>query len=343
MRAAMFYGPGEMQVEDVDEPEPGPGEILLDVAACGICGSDLHFYEDGFHHDVEYPMTLGHEVGGTILETGEGVDIEVGTEVVLSPHTPCMECWTCKEGLYNLCQNLNATSAKPGGYAEMVVEAADNALPLPDGVSPEDAAIAQPLGVGLHAVRVSGLGIGDSAFIAGAGPIGLGAVRFAKSAGASPIIVSEPQDSRREIAGDFGADVLIDPTEEDVIERVREVTGPGVDVAFEAVGAEATFNDAIDATKANGHITIIGVFGDDIPFSPQPLVSNQRTIGGSTSHQLGPAVHKEYDVILNQLATGQLDADQYVSSRISLEDVVEDGFETLLDDSSDERKILVCP
>lgn len=339
----MFYGPGEMQVEDIDAPEPGPGEILLEVAACGICGSDLHFYEDGLHHDVDYPVTLGHEVGGTIVETGEGVDIDVGSEVVLSPHTPCMECWTCEEGLYNLCQNLNATSAKPGGYAEQVVETADNAIPLPDGVSPEDAAIAQPLGVGLHAVRVSELGIGDSAFIAGAGPIGLGAVRFAKAAGASPILVSEPQDSRREIAGDFGADVLIDPSEEDAVERVREVTGHGVDVAFEAVGAEPTFNDALDATKSNGHVTVIGVFSDDIPFSPGALVSNQRSITGSTTHQLGPAVHKEYDVILKQLASGDLDADQYVSSRISLEDVVEDGFERLLNGEGDERKILVRP
>lgn len=343
MRAAMFYGPEEMQVEDTAAPTPGTGEVLVDVKACGICGSDLHFYKDGLHHNVDYPVTLGHEVGGTIAETGEGVDIDVGTDVVLSPHTPCMECWTCKDGLYNLCQNLNATSAKPGGYAEEVVEAADNAIPLPDGVSPEDAAIAQPLGVGLHAVRQSGLGIGDSAFVAGAGPIGLGAVRFAKAAGASPILVSEPQDSRRSIAGDFGADVLIDPSEEDAVERVREETGPGVDVAFEAVGAEATFNDAIDATKANGHITVIGVFGDDIPFTPQPLVTNQRSIGGSTSHQLGPAVHKEYDVILKQIATGKIDPDQYVSSRIGLEGVVDEGFDVLLNGASDERKILVCP
>ncbi|MFB6352815.1 MAG: zinc-binding dehydrogenase [Halobacteriales archaeon] len=343
MEAALFYGPGEMRVEDVDEPSPGPGEVLVDVAACGICGSDLHFYEDGFPREVDYPVTLGHEVSGTVVETGEGVDIEIGTEVVLSPHTPCGECWCCEEALYNLCRNLNATSAKPGGYAEFVVERAENAMPLPDGVDVEDAAIAQPVGVGLHAVRQSPLGLGDSAAVFGSGPIGLGALQFAKAAGAGPLFVSEPQPSRREVAADFGADVLIDPAEEDPVERIHDETGRGVDVAFEAVGLETTLTQAVESTKAGGHTTVIGVFGDEVEFSPQLLVSSQRSVSGSTSHQLGPMVTKEYDVVLRQLASGELDASTYVTSRIGLGDIVEDGFEALLDDDSDERKILVCP
>jgi len=344
MKAAQFYGPEDIRIEEIDAPEPEAGEVLLDVAACGICGSDLHFYEDGFpHREIDYPITLGHEVGGTVIDTGEGVDIEVGTDVVLSPHTPCYDCWYCESALFNLCENLNATSAKPGGYAEQVTETAENAIPLPDGVSAEDAAIAQPVGVGLHAVRQSGLGLGDSAVVVGTGPIGLGAVRFAKSVGAGPLFVSEPNDSRREIAGEFGADVLIDPEEEDPVERIHEETGTGADYAFEAVGHEATLAQAVESTRGGGHTTVIGVFGDEIDFDPQELVRNQRSIGGSTSHQLGPKVHKEYDVVLRQLASGELDAEKYVSSRISLDDVVEKGFETLLDGSSEERKILVTP
>ncbi|WP_049954858.1 zinc-binding dehydrogenase [Halostagnicola larsenii] len=343
MRAALFHGIEDMTVEDVDEPTPEAGEILVDVAACGICGSDLHFYTEGLHGDAELPVTLGHEVGGTVIQTGDGVDIEEGTDVVLSPHTPCMECWCCKDGLYNLCTNLNATSAKPGGYAEKVVESADNAITLPDGVSPEDAAIAQPVSVGLHAVRESPLGIGDSTLVVGAGPIGLGVVRFAKSTGAGPIFVSEPQESRQEVALELGADVVIDPTEEDPVERVHEETGTGVDVAFEAVGHQETFNQAIESTRANGHTTVIGVFSGEAEISPQSLVSHQRSISGSTSHQLGPRVTKEYNAVLRQLESGELDADRYVTSRIGLEDVVEDGFETLLEADNEERKILVCP
>jgi len=344
VKAARLYGREDVRIDDIEAPTPEAGEVLVDVAACGICGSDLHFYEEsGYFDEDELPLTLGHEIGGTIVETGDGVDIEVGTDVVLGPHTPCGECWCCQEGKYNLCRDLNATSARPGGYAEQVVESAANAVPLPDGVSPEDAAIAQPVSVGLHAVRQSPLGIGDSVMVVGSGPIGLGVVRSAKSAGAGPIFVSEPQDSRREIADEFGADVLIDPTEEDPIERVHDETGTGVDVAFEAVGHGATLEQAVESTKADGHTTVIGVFGDSVEFDPQLLVSDQRTVGGSTSHLVGPRLIEEYGVVLKQLASGELDADAYVTSRIPLDDVVADGFEALQDDSRQERKILVRP
>ncbi|WP_336023248.1 zinc-binding dehydrogenase [Halobellus salinisoli] len=345
MKAARLYGTEDVRIDEVDAPEPGPGEVLVDVAACGICGSDLHFYEDADNYFEEgaLPLTLGHEIGGTVAETGEGVDIEVGTDVVLGPHTPCGECWCCERGKYNLCRDLNATSARPGGYAEQVVESADNAIPLPDGVSPADAAIAQPVSVGLHAVRQSPVGIGDSVAIVGAGPIGLGALRSAKSSGAAPIYVSEPQAARREIAEDFGADVLIDPTEEDPAERIHEETGTGVDVAFEAVGHGATLSQAVESTKADGHTTVIGVFGGEVEFDPQLLVSAQRTVSGSTSHLVGPRLTEEYGVVIRQLAAGELDAEKYVTSRIGIDDVVEDGFEALQDPDREERKILVCP
>ena len=344
MRAAQFYGPGEMRVEDVEEPSPGADEILVDVAACGICGSDLHFYEDGLGREVDYPIVLGHEIGGTVVEVGADVDaVEVGQDVALAPHTPCMDCWCCERAMYNLCRELNAVSARPGGYAELVVEQADNAVPLPGGVSPEDAAIAQPVSVGQNAVRISPVGIGDTVAVVGAGPIGLGALHFAKSAGAGPIYVSEPQASRREVAADFGADVVIDPNEEDPVDRIHEETGRGVDVAFEAVGHEVTLNQAIESTRAGGHTTVIGVFGEPAEFEPQLLVRHQRTLRGSTSHQLGPKIEEVYGLVLRHLASGELDAEKYVTSRIGLEDVVEDGFEALLDDSREERKILVCP
>lgn len=346
MRAALLYGVEDVRVEDVDEPTPGPGEVLVDVAACGICGSDLHFYEEGgMGPQTELPTAFGHELAGTVLGVGDGVDdVAVGQDVALAPHTPCMECWYCEMAQYNLCENLDPVSARPGGYAERVVESADNAVPLPAGVDPEDAAIAQPVSVGQNAVRVSPLGIGDSVAVVGAGPIGLGAVHFAKAAGAGPIYVSEPQDARREVAAEFGADVVVDPTEEDPVERIREETGRGVDVAFEAVGhGGATLEQAVQSTRAGGHTTIIGVFGDSVDFDPQQLVRHQRTVRGSTSHQLGPRIDEVYGLVLRHLASGELDAGRYVTSRVGIEDIVEDGFEALLDDSREERKILVCP
>jgi len=343
MKAAQFYGVGDVRVEEIDEPEPGPGEVLVDVAACGICGSDLHFYREGFPYTDERPVTLGHESAGTVIETGEGVDLAVGTDVALGPHTPCLDCPYCESALYNLCRNMNEMSTRPGAFAERAVESAGTVVPLPEGLSAEDAALAQPLSVGLHAVRESSVGLGDSALVVGTGPIGLGAVRFAASAGAEPIFVSEPNDSRRSIAGEFGADVLLDPTEVDPVERVREATDVGVDVAFEAVGHEATLAQAVESTRGGGHTRVIGVFSEAVDFDPGELVGYQRSVAGSRSHQLGPNLANEYGVALAHLADGRVDPDRYVSSRIPIDDIVSDGFEALLDPESEERKILVRP
>jgi len=345
MQAALLYGARDVRVEEVEAPEPGPAQVLVDVAACGICGSDLHVYEHpSTSPGRELPRILGHEIGGTVVEVGaDVVGVDPGTDVVLSPHEPCGECWCCEAGEYNLCRDLTAGTATPGGYTERVVTNASNAIPVPPGVSPENAAIAQPVSVGLHAVRQSPLDAGDSVAVFGTGPIGLGALHFARSGGAGPIYASEPRDSRRAVAAAFGADVVVDPTEEDPVERIREEHGGGVDVAFEAVGHETTFDQAVRSTRAGGHTTVIGVFDDDVAFQPGALVRHQRTVGGSTSHLIGPRVTAEYDVVLRQLASGDLDADQYVTSRIGLDDAVEDGFEALLDAERAERKILVCP
>jgi len=343
MHAAQFYAPGDVRIEEIDPPSPSPGEVLVDVAACGICGSDLHFYREGFPYTDERPVTLGHEMAGTVVETGAGVDLPVGTDVALGPHTPCMECWCCENAMYNLCRNMNEMSADPGGFTSQVVESAGTVVPLPDGLDPEDAAVAQPLSVGLHAVRESGVGLGDSALIAGTGPIGLGAIHFAKAAGAGPIYATEPQAWRREVAREFGADVVLDPTEEDPVERVRAETGAGVDVAFEAVGNETALDQAIKSTKPSGTTVVIGVFSDGAEIVPSDLVGHERSITGSRSHALGPALETEYGVVLRQLAAGEIDVDRYVSSRIAVEDIVEEGFDALLDDDREELKILVRP
>ncbi len=344
MQAARFYGERDMRIEEVDEPMPDAGEVLIEVGGCGICGSDLHLYEHpGERYGDGEPGILGHEVGGTVVGLGEGVDYEVGMDVVVNPHIACEECWCCNKGLYNLCRNLSPTAVSPGGYTEYVVSPVENLVPVPEGVSPADAAVAQPLSVGQHAVQTSPVGLGDSVAVVGTGPIGLGAVRFAKSAGADPIYVSEPLAARREIAGEIGADVLIDPTETDPVAFIRDETGVGVDITFEAVGSEQTINDAIKMARPEGHAKIIGVFGGEASIEPHDIVRHERTVSGSATHQLGPRVQEEYDVTLQHLADGRLDVDDYVTSRIPLADLVSKGFEKLLAGAEDEVKIVVEP
>lgn len=345
MRAARYYGNRDIRLDEINAPTPDRGEVLIDVAACGICGSDLHIYKNGEdrYEESDLPSTIGHEVGGTVVNTGEDVEIEEGTDVVVNPHIACEECWCCEKGMYNLCRNLSPTAVSPGGFTEQIVAPVENLIPVPAGVSPEVAATAQPLSVALHAVRKSPVGLGDSVAVVGAGPIGLGVVGFAKSAGAGPIYVSEPRQSRRSIAEEFGGDVVIDPTEENPVELIREDTGMGVDVAFEAVGHETTMNQAIKAAKPGGHTKVIGVFDGDANIDPQDLVRHERTVSGSTSHQIGPLAKDEYGTTLRQIATGALDSDRYVTSRIDLSDIVEEGFERLVNGAEDEVKILVRP
>ncbi|MFC6724251.1 alcohol dehydrogenase catalytic domain-containing protein, partial [Halobium palmae] len=140
MQAARYYGNRDVRIDDVEEPSPGADDVVIEVAACGICGSDLGEYLHGPRHEGDdyLPYTMGHELAGTVVEAGENADVEVGTEIVLNPLVPCGDCPSCDEARYNLCRNLEVIGAqRPGGYAERVTAPAGNVVPLPDGVSPE--------------------------------------------------------------------------------------------------------------------------------------------------------------------------------------------------------------
>lgn len=346
MRAARYYGNQDIRVDDVDYPTPDDGEVLIEVAACGICGSDVGMYlhgpmtEGGDH----LPYIMGHELGGTVVETAPGVDIETGTEVVLNPLVACEDCRYCDVALYNLCQNLSVIGAqRPGGYAEQVVAPAGNVVPLPDGVTPAMAAVSEPITVAYHGLRQSPLQSGQSAAVIGMGPIGLGLVQLAKDAGASTVFASGHREARRELATQLGADVVIDPREVDPAEAVREELGNGVDVAFEVAGRESAFNDALAVTKAGGHATLLGVFEGDIEFDPMTLVDHQRSINASAAYQTGPLADRDFGAVLEKMASGALDAEALVTSRIDLADIEPRGFEALADSESGEVKVLVQP
>ncbi|WP_459890265.1 2,3-butanediol dehydrogenase [Halostagnicola bangensis] len=344
MQAAQYYGNRDIRVENVDEPSPDEGEVLIDVDACGICGSDVGEYLHGPRSDDRVPYTMGHEVGGTIAETGDDVDIEVGTEIVLNPLVACENCPRCAESKYNLCENLEVIGAqRSGAYAERVTAPAGNVVSLPDGVSPEMAAVSEPVTVAFHALMQSPLRPGQSVAVVGLGPIGLGLVQLAKAAGAGPVYASGHREARRELARECGADVVIDPRETDPIERIRDETDGGVDVAFEVAGKESALNDAIKATKPSGHTTLVGVFKGPVEFEPMDLVNNERSVNASAAYHTGPLADRDFGAVLQKIATGAVDPELLVTSRIALEDISDDGFEALVDGDSEEVKVLVRP
>ena len=354
MQAARYYGKEDVRVEEIDAPTLGPDEVRIDVAACGICGSDLHEYAAGpgtiptEPHPVtgeSLPITIGHELGGTIVEVGDDVDVAVGTDVAVNPIVWCGECRYCLAGEYNLCANggFVGLSGGGGGFAEELVVSEEKVVPVPDDVPTELAALVEPFTVGLHAVRRSALSAGDSVAIFGSGPIGLTVVQAVRAAGAGDIYVSEPRDARRERAADSGADVLIDPTETDAVEAIHEGTGGGADVAFEVAGIEQTVQAALGAVRSGGNLTIVSLFEEPISVQPIEIVTRELDVTGTAAFQGGPRAAEEFSRTIRMFASGALDPEQLVTARIELDDIVSEGFESLLDPESDQVKILVRP
>jgi len=347
MKAARYYGNRDVRIDDVDRPSPAPGEVLIDVTTCGICGSDLAEYLHGPRAPDEFlPYTMGHELGGTVAAVGEGVeDVDVGADIVLNPLVACEDCASCDRGLYNLCENLTVVGAqRPGGYAEFVTAPATNVIPIPDGVDPELAAVAEPVAVAYHSLLQSPLKSGGSCSVIGLGPIGLGMVQLATDMGVERVYASGHREARMEIARECGADVVLDPREEDLVELIRsEEAAGGVDVAFEVTGTESGFEDAVRTTRAAGHTELVGVFEGDIATDPSLFVGSQRTAQGSAAYHTGPLAAQEFAPIMKKFADGDLDAEILATSQIPLDDIVDRGFEELADSDSEEVKVLVSP
>jgi (R,R)-butanediol dehydrogenase/meso-butanediol dehydrogenase/diacetyl reductase len=345
-----------VRVESRESDELGPDDVRIEVAACGICGSDLHEYAAGpifvpeEPHDLtnrSTPIRMGHEFSGTITATGTNVsDHDTGDAVVVNPILSCGDCQYCDEGKYNLCESTATIglSASGGGFSEETVVPASNVLEIPDGVPLEYGALIEPYSVALHAVRRSSLSAGDTVAIFGAGPIGLTLVQMVQVAGAGAVYVSEPRAARREKAEEIGADITIDPTEINAVDSITAHTDGGVDVAIEVAGIEASINAAINGTRRDGDVTIVSISEGDISLEPNDIVTTERTIRGTFTYSTGPVIgQREFSAVARLLEQEQLDPAPLITGRIPLDDIVEDGFESLLDDSSEHIKILVEP
>jgi L-iditol 2-dehydrogenase len=257
MRALMWRGGRDLRVEEVPTPEPGPGEVLVRIVACGVCGTDLHAV-DGSVPWYQPPRILGHEASGVVAAVGAGVQgVRVGQAVAVEPSSPCGACAECHDGLEQHCRRRRSAL---GGFAQYACVPERSAVPLPEGVPVEVGSLAEPTGCCLHAVDVAGLRSGATAVVVGAGPIGLTLVQLARRSGAAQVVVSEPDGTRRRLARELGADVAVDPTAEALPAVVHEVTGGlGADVVFEAVGRPDLVGVALDALRRGGAVVVVGL------------------------------------------------------------------------------------
>jgi L-iditol 2-dehydrogenase len=269
MRAARLHGIRDLRVEQLPRPTPGPGQVLLKVAAVGVCGSDVHYYQDGRIGDqvITSPLVLGHECSAWVAATGPGVTgLTAGQLVAVEPAIPCGHCEPCLEGNLNLCLNMRFCGTPPidGVFSDYIVMPAENCFPLPEGFTPEEGALLEPMGIALHTVSLGPFKAGQLVAVLGAGPIGLLTAAVARASGAGAIYMTEPLPARRQFALDYVADAVFDPQTQDVVAEVLRLTGGrGVDVAFEAAGAPQTPNQAAGMTCRGGQIVIAGIPADD--------------------------------------------------------------------------------
>lgn len=272
MVTSRLYGIRDLRVERAPVPTPGPGEVLLKIASVGTCGSDVHYYLEGGIGAaiVKEPITMGHEFSAWIAGFGPGVEDEhnlhLGQLVAVEPAISCGVCEFCQHGHPNICPNVRFCGTPPidGVFAEYAVMPAENCFPLPDGFSPDDGALLEPLGIAIHTVDLAHLKIGQTVAILGAGTIGLMTAAVAKAAGAGAIYMTEPLAHRRQFALEYAADAVFDPKSEDVVAAIMRLTdGRGVDVAFEAAGAAETPDQAARVTCPGGKVIVVGIPSDD--------------------------------------------------------------------------------
>jgi L-iditol 2-dehydrogenase len=263
MRAAELIAPLTFRLTDLPVEDPGPGEVQVRVEAVGVCGSDLHAWSEGAVGGTPnvYPMVLGHELAGSIVRTGPGVTgLAVGDRGALEPALYCYHCEFCLSGHHNVCANLRFLSNPhhPGFFREWVNLPVANFRPIPAEMSLDEAALAEPLAVAMHSLRLASIRRGETVAVIGAGPIGLLTIAALRAAGAARVWAVEPLPHRRELARGLGADVALEP--EEAVEQILGGTGQrGVDCAIDCAAGEATTSQAIQVTRNAGRVALTGI------------------------------------------------------------------------------------
>lgn len=346
MKAAVWHGYKDIRIEEVEKPGAKPGNVIIKVAFAGICGTDRHEYVGPNFIPVSKPhrltgrtapLIIGHEFAGEIIEIGEGVkDYRIGDRVTANGTLCDKVCPICRSGRYNVCEKLGFLGVSTdGGFAEYVEVEAERLFRVPDSLSLRDAALAEPLSCGIHATKIMG-GVKDAdVVIIGPGIIGLGAFFAAKHDGASKILVAGVGRDRQTLIEQYGG-TYVDVAEEDLTEWVKEWSdGTNADVVYECVGIQSTLDSAIQVLKPTGRLMEMGVFEKPPVFPMNDFQEGERTLYTSQANldEIGDA--------LERLNTGEIRADDLITREVTLENLVQDGFEELLKNGPKHIKIII--
>lgn len=310
MRAAILRRQGDMVMENLPIPQLQPDQVLVQVAAVGVCGSDVHYYEHGRigAYVVDHPLILGHELSGQIAAVGSAVDTaRIGQRVAVEPQRPCRTCKQCRAGRYNLCPDIEFYATPPidGAFAEYVTIQTDFAYDIPDSISDEAAALIEPLSVGLWSCERAGIKPGSRVLIAGAGPIGIIAAQAARAYGASEIFISDIAEERLAFALEHGATHALNATTD-------SVEGLDVDAFIDASGAPAAVRSGIKAVAPAGRVILVGLGADDVELPVSYIQNREIWLSGVFRYT------NTWPLAIQLLADGKIDLDVLVTGKYGL-------------------------
>jgi len=328
MNAAMFYAPKDVRFERIDIPTAGPGELLVKIGAALTCGTDIKTYERGHPTIIKkVPSTFGHEFSGKVMGVGEGVkQFKEGDRVCTCNAVPCGECYYCKTGHGNLCEDLLILN---GAYAEYIViperMVKHNVYKLPDQMTYQEAAVSEPLGTAIHCIRRSGIMPGDTVAVLGSGPLGLMLARLAHLKGARVILSGEITEERKRVAGKFGVNEFINILEvteaKDRIGMVKKLTDGerGVDVAIEAAGFPSAWEEAIQMIRKAGTVVFHGgcKAGSTITVDTHAMHYDEHTLIG-VYHQDPDDYRRSFNMLASRLVDGR----EFITKTMPLNELI---------------------
>lgn len=343
MKIANWYGGKDFRIEDAPKPEIKNDEVLIAVKAASICGSELHAYEGISKRREEVhgvPLVMGHEFSGEVAEVGKNVkNVAVGDRVAVNPIVTCGKCEQCMAGQTNICKNFRLLGLHVNGaFAEYVPIVAENCYKIPDSMTFEEASLTEPCSVGVHAVNITPLKLGDDVVVLGAGTIGLMALQAAKLAGAGRIFATDTLDYRLDMAKKIGADEVINAKNEDPVEKIMELTdNGGVDAVLEAVGSETTVQQGLALLKKGKTMTVIGMMKKMMELPMLDVSVKEVKIQGDYGY-----TKQDFISSLKLIATKKMNVKQTITHVLPLDDIAK-GFELLAQKKENAIKVIVKP
>jgi L-iditol 2-dehydrogenase len=348
MQALRLHAVGDLRLEEVPRPEPGPGEARIEIGFCGVCGSDIpRCFVKGTYH---FPTVCGHEFAGTVDAVGAGVTtVTPGMRVAVFPLIWCGECPACEQGQYAQCFNYNYLGSRcDGAFAQYVVAPVANLLPVPEGVTLEEAALTEPAAVALHALRRGGNAVvGESVAVFGAGPIGLIVAQWARAGGASPIVLFDIDPEKLTLAAELGFEQSFDARAHDPVAVVNELTGgKGAHLCIEAAGVPVTTRQAIACARWNGRVVLMGNPSADVTL-PAALISQAMRreialVGTWNSVYSATGNDDDWRTALRAMAERRLSLIPLITHTVPLAGAVA-ALEMMRDRSSFSAKVLIAP